>query len=138
MKKKIDEGRLTSADIPTYLRYMVGLCNTSDYIQEELEGVRRLFQFIITRRDDSKFWLKLSNGAFGTDEGVAIGPDVTLEIDNSAGRAVDIFTGKWDFDDAWRGGFLRLVGPLYVDNLQTILQELRLLFLAVLEVLHNL
>ena len=108
LAEKVDEGSLTPADIPDYMKLFVQICNENEEVQEEVEGWDRAFQFSIDGSDN--LWMKIVTGKFSTAMGDTTEPDVTLEFDSDT--AVGIFSGEIDATQAYMNNELKVIGPL--------------------------
>lgn len=109
LAQKVDEGGLTPADIPDYMKLFVQICNENEEVQEEVEGWARIFQFSIDGADN--LWMKIDDaGKFSTGAGDTAEPDVTLEFDSDT--AVGIFSGEIDATQAYMNNELKVIGPL--------------------------
>jgi len=108
LAEKVDEGSLTPADIPDYMKLFVQICNENEEVQEEVEGWDRAFQFSIDGSDN--LWMKIATGKFSTAMGDTTEPDVTLEFDSDT--AVGIFSGEIDATQAYMNNELKVIGPL--------------------------
>jgi putative sterol carrier protein len=105
---KIEDGDLGPDDLPEYLSLFCEICNESEDVQEEAEGVNIKFQFLL--EGGAPFWLQIADGKFSQGSGTIEGPDNTLRA--SSGDGTMILIGDKDATGAYQSGALKVEGHL--------------------------
>jgi putative sterol carrier protein len=108
MAGKIEEGDFGPEDLPDYMKLFCEICNESDDVQEEAEGVNLKFQFVLAGGDP--FWLQIAGGKFTGAAGTIANPDNTLSASLKDGAM--ILTGAKDATGAYQSGALKVEGEL--------------------------
>jgi putative sterol carrier protein len=105
---KIEEGTFCAEDLRQYFTVFTQICNDTEDIQDEVEGINR--KFLIKLEGQPTAWLKIEDLKFEMGEGDIDAPDTTLDM--SAQLAVDIFSGQVDPTAAYMSGELKVDGIL--------------------------
>jgi len=105
---KIESGDFGPEDLPDFMGLFCAVCNESEDVQEEAEGVNLKYQFLL--EGGEQFWLQVSGGKFSAGKGTIAGPDNTLRA--KTGDAAQILIGEKDATGAYQSGALKIEGEL--------------------------
>lgn len=92
LKKIIEDGTFSAADLSLYYDIFVEMANQSEEVQKLMEGWDRKFQWSIGGSSD--FWLKIEMGKIAWGMGKIENPDLTYSA--SEENALKMFTGEAD------------------------------------------
>lgn len=105
---RIEEGTFCDADMRDYFTVFTQICNDTEDIQDDVEGMNR--KFLIKLNGEPAAWLAIKDLKFEMGEGDIEAPDTTLDM--SPQMAIEIFSGLVDPTAAYMSGELKVDGIL--------------------------
>jgi len=105
---KIEEGSLGMEDLRDYFAVFAQVCNSTEDIQDEVEGFDRTFLYKVDGTPLA--WLRIKGRRFEMGSGDAEGPDITLDMGEKV--AIGIFSGQVDPTAAYMNGDLKVDGVI--------------------------
>ena len=120
---KIEEGSLGMEDLRDYFAVFAQVCNSTEDIQDEVEGFDRTFLYKINGRPLA--WLSIKDKRFEMGSDGIETPDITLDM--SEELAIGIFSGQVDPTAAYMNGDLKVDGvindAIVLGNIMNLFQE---------------
>jgi putative sterol carrier protein len=105
---KIDDGSFGMEDLKDYFTVFTQICNNTEDIQDEVDGLDLAFLYKINGRPVA--WLRIKDKRFEMGSGGIEGPDITLDMSEEV--AIGIFSGQVDPTAAYMSGDLRVDGVI--------------------------
>ncbi len=103
---RIDESLFSKDDFHDYFTVFTQICNHTEDIQDEVEGITRLF--LIKINDKPFAWLSIKDQKFVITDESRGNADMVISMND--GLAVQIFSGKIDPTAAYLNGDLKVDG----------------------------
>jgi putative sterol carrier protein len=120
---KIEEGSLGMGDLKDYFTVFSQICNNTEDIQDEVEGLDRTFLYKIDGKPAA--WLSIRDKRFEMGSGGIEGPDITLDMSEEV--AVGVFSGQIDATAAYMNGDLKVDGvisdAMVLGNIMSLFEE---------------
>ncbi len=108
IRKKIEDGTFSAADIPELFEVFSKILSESEGIQKNIENWNRKFNFNLGNSAD--FWLDVENGRLNFGMGKIENPDLIYTI--SEEKAIKMFTGQMDGSHLSTSGDMKFDGDL--------------------------
>ncbi|MHA1728526.1 MAG: SCP2 sterol-binding domain-containing protein [Promethearchaeota archaeon] len=106
IREKIEDGSISSDDLPELLDVYVEIANKSEELKDEIEDWNIKFQLDL----GSTVWLRSDDGVLSWGKGTIEEPDCTLIIAPDKGAA--LLSGELDGTTAYMAGDLQVQGSL--------------------------